>query len=456
MMTSRSSRSNARTGGSRRYDAAALLSAALIAATTSGLLPRAAFAAAGAGFQTTANPGGGEIVTGTLSGSTLPALVAALLREVHVELGARPTVVSVAQNPSANSVTLLFTATRGSTPYTGVAIVTAPAGAQPGGAALYDTSARFPKTVTSMMSRLQSMTDPSSAAAAKVTLAPAEPLETRSFPDGTGTIGLPADWKLAVAGGGSANASGPGASAQVSYNIHFNAYDPSNPRSQMVMHTGAARFLHAVPLTFTSDPARAWQEMFMAQGKALGFTPDIHVTSTTANGPISTVTGTLGTGPKAITFIETAFVLPPDPNGMWSVSDSHVWVQRSKLASEGATAMAVLSSIRINFGAVASQNQAIRTMFQQKFEAEIANDQAQDAARQRGTDMALARDRAAQEGMHKSAVAMENYSLDRAVVVNRSTGVHSTIDSDFADDLVRSNPNYQKVPAQNLLRGVDY
>lgn len=58
--------------------------------------------------------------------------------------------------------------------------------------------------------------------------------------------------------------------------------------------------------------------------------------------------------------------------------------------------------------------------------------------------------------MHNEAITMENYSLDRAVVVNTATGVHSTVDSSFADSLVHANPNYQQVPAADLLRGVDY
>ncbi|HEY3674568.1 MAG TPA: hypothetical protein VGK84_01120, partial [Candidatus Tumulicola sp.] len=120
------------------------------------------------------------------------------------------------------------------------------------------------------------------------------------------------------------------------------------------------------------------------------------------------------------------------------------------------TANAVLSSVRINFGAVAAQQDAIRQSFARLFDSEIASDRAQDAARQERTDEALASDRAAQEGMHKDAVAMENYSLDRAVVVDTSTGVHSTVSSGFAEALVQGNSNYQQVPAADLLRGVDY
>jgi hypothetical protein len=138
------------------------------------------------------------------------------------------------------------------------------------------------------------------------------------------------------------------------------------------------------------------------------------------------------------------------------VADSHIFVNESQVARQAETANAVLNSVRINFGAVAAQEDAIRQSFQKMFEADIANDRAADAARQERTDEALASDRAAQEGMHRQAVAMENYSLDRAVVVNTQTGEHSTIGAGFADTLVEANSNYQKVPAADLLRGVDY
>jgi hypothetical protein len=197
--------------------------------------------------------------------------------------------------------------------------------------------------------------------------------------------------------------------------------------------------------------------MYTAIGRQRGFEPEIHVTSSTRVGSAgANIAGTLGSGAKAIRFVGYVFVLPPNPMGLWQLSDSHVFVNESALARQAQTANAVLSSVRINFGAVAAQQDAIRQMFQKQFESEIANDRAQDAARVERTDEALASDRAAQEGMHKEAVAMENYSLDRAVVVDTRTGEHDTLDSGFADTLVRDNPNYEKVPAASLLRGVDY
>ena len=433
--------------------------ATLGAAVFTGASLRSAAAADGTAFVSTANPGGGSILTGTLGNANLPAATAALLREVHTKLGVRPTVVQVAQNARDHSVALLFTATRKGTPYTGMAIVTAAPGAQAGGAALYDTAARFSTTVGPMMQRLQGMTEPSSAAAAPSAVAPAEPLVTHPFSDGTGSIAVPADWKLIVAAGGSAAASSPNG-AQVTYNMHFSAFDPSNPRAEMYLRTEtplARKNLKAVVLPYISDPAKAWVAIYTEIAKEQHITIGaIRVASTSSSGGTSTIIGTAGSGSKMLHFLVYVFVLPPNPNGLWSISDSHVFLTDAQFAKQVATATAVLNSVRIDFGAVNAQQAAIRQVYQQKFESEIANDRAQDAARAQGTEEALAGDRAAQEGMHQQAVSMENYSLDRAVVVNTSTGAHSTVGSDFADTLVAGNSNYQKVSAAGLLRGVDY
>jgi hypothetical protein len=215
--------------------------------------------------------------------------------------------------------------------------------------------------------------------------------------------------------------------------------------------------LHGAVLAYTGDPVASWVAMYKALAQQRGMQAEIQIIhSTPAGQSAADISGTLGSGEKTIHFIAHVFVLPPNPNGLWSLSDSHIFVSNAQVAQLGATANAVLDSVRINFGAVAAQEDAIRQSFQRMFEADIANDRAQDAARQERTDEALASDRAAQEGMHKEAVAMENYSLDRAVVVNTVTGAHSTVDSDFAGTLVRDNPNYQQVPAAQLLKGVDY
>ena len=297
-----------------------ILGVALVGCCLWGVLPRVASAATDGAFQVTANPAGGSILTGTLGSSSLPAATAMLMRRVHAELGTRPRIVQTALNAQDHSLALLFTAVRNAVPYTGVAIVTANSGAQAAGAALYDVTARFHTTVGPMLRRLRGMTQRTTTSNAAVKLDPPEPLVPHAFSDATGSISVPADWTLSVADGGSALASGPGG-AQVSYNMHFGGLDPSSPRAQMFMRTAsplARRNFHGVVLPYTSDPVKAWTEMYTALAQQRGMKqPQISITSSTRVGSsAANIAGTLGAGPKAIHFVGYVFVLPPNPMGL--------------------------------------------------------------------------------------------------------------------------------------------
>src|ERR1700733_11030597 len=79
---------------------------------------RSASAAVSGTFQTTANPGGGTIITGTRGSSPRPAATATLMRRVHGELGTRPTIVQAALDNRDRALALLFVATRGGARYT--------------------------------------------------------------------------------------------------------------------------------------------------------------------------------------------------------------------------------------------------------------------------------------------------------------------------------------------------
>jgi hypothetical protein len=438
----------------------ALLATMLAVGNVSALLPRAALAKANDTFGRADVPNGGTIVAGTLGQASLPDATATLLRQIHKALGTRPTVVQVAQNARDHSLALLFTADRDGTSYTGMAMVTpAASGTQAGGAAVYDVTSRFQKTVRSLMQQLNAMTTPSKSAppaAAAVVMAPAEPLVTHPFNDGTGSIAIPADWTLGPNGGAGAVVGHAASKTQVSYNMHLSAIDLSNPRARMALATGAGQAMHLVQLPYMSDPAQAWVAIYTAKGKAAGLSTEFHVTHSSKSGATSSFSGTIGSGANTIDFIASAFVLPPNPNGLWAVSDTHIFIHPASVPKLGATAKAVLNSVQIDFAKNAEVQGGIRQMFAEKFAAQMNVAIAETNARTQRVGEAMAADAEAQEGMHKQAVAMENYSLDRAVVVNTNTGAHSTVDSGFADDLARDNPNYQKVPANQLLRGVDY
>jgi hypothetical protein len=104
--------------------------------------------------------------------------------------------------------------------------------------------------------------------------------------------------------------------------------------------------------------------MYTALARQRGFEAQIRVTNSTRVGPSSAnIAGILGSGSKAIHFVGFVFVLPPNPNGLWTLSDSHVFVNDASLTRQAETAKAVLASVRINFGAVAAQQSAIRRRF---------------------------------------------------------------------------------------------
>ena len=413
-------------------------------------------------FARVTDPSGGTIVAGTLGNESLPEATASLLRRIHEEFGKRPRIVQAARNASAHSVTLLFTEVRAGKNYTGMAIVTAGAGMRAGGAALFDISTRFEKTVGVLMHRLNAMTAPGTATKTSESEAPALPLITHAFGDGTGSIGVPAGWTV-KAGGGSATVIGPGG-VLVFYNIVIPAADPSNPRTQTLLrYQGPAQrraFLaRNAMLPYTGDPIKTWESIYAQLSKQAGKTgPAFHIRRSAQNGNITEIDGTYAFASHARggSFSAFVFLTPPDLNGLWGMHDMSVWVPAPLLAKDAATAQAVLASVRIDFDAVARIDGTIREVYHQKFLTQLDVARRETQATTDRMNEAMADDRAAQENMHKQAVSMENYSLDRAVVVDTRNGEHDTIDSGFADTLVRYDANFQKVPARDLLRGVDY
>ena len=424
-------------------------------------------------FQNFSNPGGGHVLTGVLGREpSLQAAVAAVLRRIHAEFGNRPKVTQSAENPRGHSTALFFTESRNGQSYVGISLISAAPGAVASAAVLYDTTRRFASTLGPMLRRLDTITNPQGGTTTAA-VAPAEPLQHRMFSDGTGSIDLPADWKLLNGGGGSASAEGPTGEI-VTYNLTLSAMDPSNPT--------ALNYLRGLPpqyrqsqlrrtalLAYTGDPLQAWNTAFRQLARQndrpgpsfsvqkvthMGAAQGLHLDELTGEGTIPGIPGKSDDAPGM--FVAFVQVTPPNTMGQWSMYSTFVFVPKTDLYRQGATAAAILESVRINFGAVNAQSAAIRETFQKSFEAMLANSQAQNTALRNRTDQFLANQSAQQEGMHKWAVSMENFAGDRTTIVNTTTGMHGTVSSAYAGILVQPGSVYQTVPPSELLRGVDY
>jgi hypothetical protein len=446
---------------------AAVIAASALTCSSIGFSqhPVAALAATSGSFTSLSSPGGGEIVSGSLGKqSSLQAAEGVMLSHIHAMFGTRPTLVQGAQNPSEHLLVLLFKETRDGHPYTGMSLITAAPGASANGVALYDLSSRFPKTVQPMLKLFQTSTAPVAATRQSARLDPAEPLIQRQFPDGTGSMGVPADWTLKFGAGGSGLAVGPSGEI-AAFNSNQNAMDPTygiglsfvGPAANPTVRTLTMK--RTLMLPFISDPVKAWTTTFDQMAKQSGHIgPHFVATSVTRTGSdTATIVGT-GSGNNRVPINYVAYVQVTGVNriGQWGINYSYIIVPTSEVVKHSATAAAVLDSARINVQAFAAQGQAIRNAAARQFNAEIALDKMQDAARQQRTNNAIAQDQSTQEGMQRQAAAMENYSLDRAVVVNASTGAHSTVSSNFASTLVQGNSHFQIVPPSQLVRGVDF
>ncbi len=420
--------------------------------------------AAGA-FQSIDNPGGGRIVVAGLGRGAAPAAaMAALLRHVHALFAARPIVTDSAENRASGSIVLFFSVARS----TGMAVVNTVSGGMTTGAVLYDRTERFARTLHPMLLRLRAITN-GRGGAATAALAPAAPLTPHPCADGTGSVGVPADWTLRTAGGGSTAVVGPRGEI-VAYNLAVSLQDPRNPRGLSALRFLPPQFQRmTVRLPYTPDPVQAWTTAFGQLARQNGNPPPaVGVTSVTrlqsgSGTNLARIIGTWTAVPSAVNphgvdakYLAIVQVLPANGIGQWTMVSTYILMPNAAFRGSVATAFAVLESVRVNFGAVAAQGAAIGGMFHPQFDRMTAPALAQDRARASASARFLAHDRAAQEGMHRQAVAMEHYVLDETTVVNTTTGRHSTIGSGFAAALVRDDRNYQTVPPSQLLRGIDY
>jgi hypothetical protein len=61
------------------------------------------------------------------------------------------------------------------------------------------------------------------------------------------------------------------------------------------------------------------------------------------------------------------------------------------------------------------------------------------------------------DNIDRSSKAFQDYVLDRSVVRDTENGERGTVTNNYADSLVRGNPDrFQLVPNQNLIKGKDY
>src|ERR1035437_248538 len=195
-------------------------------------------------LKTINNPGGGQVIYGPVTGqSTLQGAMATMLREVHGHFGDRPQIGKFFQSRSGDSVATFFSLTaknQGGKRISGLVIVSMPGGAKPAAAVLYDDADRFGKTENVLMNKLNDAWHKEKdqyASQSQPAHTPTKggaplPLRQTRFADNSGTIDLPAGWKITNAGGGTVHAAGPRGESIHMGVIIGNIYDPNISQSR--------------------------------------------------------------------------------------------------------------------------------------------------------------------------------------------------------------------------------
>lgn len=139
------------------------------------------------GLKVVENPGGGEYVYRPIAeGASERAIVVDMLTRIHQHFGAAPRVGQVLREKGGQSVSAFFDlkATPNGRPVSGMIILKSLESVTGGGA----TEATRPAG-----SKPPSDLYPT---------APALPLTQTTFPDGSGSVGLPSKWSITESGGG--------------------------------------------------------------------------------------------------------------------------------------------------------------------------------------------------------------------------------------------------------------
>ncbi len=435
---------------------------------------------AGDGLKTINNPGGGQIVYGPMDAQpSVQAAMGQMLHLVHGHYGERPQVGRLVQDRSGKSLAAFFNLTDhnfGRGKIGGLVMVYMQQGGKPMAAVLTDTFQRFPQTVNSMLQRLNSEWNASlpagqnsgrgSSSSGAGGSAAAAPLNQVSFPDGSGSVGLPAGWQLTAARGGACQAQGPNGE-KLSFGMRLAAIDTSNPqvRQRVSMETQGGR--NPLPgsyvvIPYNMDVGQAYisaiQQMAQKQRRQ---PPSLQITKVTqapsqAGASVYILEADLDAhdGLGIVSLIAQIYRTAPfDAQGNWAMTVYGASIPKPLVSSESATVAAIFKSYKLNEKVVVGQIQNQIVASQAYTDAVLARAKAS----QNAFDQKLANDRANQDARDKVNQGFANILLDQTVVRDADNHVRGTIPNDYADALVKADPNrFQYVPTQDYLKGIDY
>jgi len=432
-----------------------------------GLIALHTFAQADNSIKVIDNPGGGQIVYGTIDNQNTPqSAMAFMLHTVHGHFDDRPQVSKVFQVRNSDSYAAFFTLiakNQGNKPIAGEVIITIPKGGQPVAAVLYDDAQRFTRSQPILMKKLSTAWHASNAVestdSTPASLASAQTLHMTTGGDRSATIGLPDGWHLLSVSGGQLTAEGPN-SEKINLGIIIGEiHDPHSLQNQRVPPLRGAG-----PTIVCS----ASGDLFSAYVSVINQVRQSRNLPSASFKLTSSMELADGTGPAAIQAIfdvdlhdgkglrsGSARIGVLYTRGMptWAMTISSSSVPKTVAAAEASTMTAIIDSY-------SQDARVINGELQQKLgEIHAIGERSKiqaHAADQRRLASAAAFD-GHMDDIDRASKAMQNYTLDRSQIQDNDLNGRATVSNGLADALIHANPDrYQIVPTASFLKGVDY
>jgi len=454
------------------WAAGAMLVVALSTGMGAAQAPAQNSGGAQAGIKTIAIPNGGTIYLGALAGQPTPEVaMGKVMQRVTALCGDRPQLGKLDKNTTGEILAGFFTVTgknQDGKPMEGLAIVYAPKTGNAGGAVLLDDADRFPTTVNSMFTRLKqelgapassSAAPPSSggsgapsnasssaAAAAPVKAGPPQPLQRTAFPDGTGSIALPAGWQMQNAQKGDVSAAGPhGEKLRFGWTIAV--IDPTNPGSRVLMgNSRGAAPANFVAIAHSAAPATAFTAAFtqLAQ-KAHKQPPVIDIAKVQdiamQGGANEFMFGDIdfndGQGKQYL--VAQMINTPVIAAGTWQMTLYVMYGPQQVMGEEASTIAEIFPNYSRN-------TQMVNAIVNQQIQQSIAI-----------TNQALNTVAQYNDSADRMTAGMSNMLRDQSVVVDTQTGGHATTSDDLAGALINANPGrFETVSPSGYIPWIDY
>jgi hypothetical protein len=413
-----------------------------------------------AALQVFDNPGGGQVVYGPVDVTTPQAAMAAVLHYVHTRFGDTPLVGKAFQSRDGQNYGAFFTLTaksQGNQRIAGLVIVSLARGAQPAAAVLYDQSGRFAKTEPALLRALTQVwktaaTRPTAGGAAPEAVPPLTPTP---FPDGSGSVSLPAGWRIAFASHGAAKIEGPKGELVLLMNSYGPIFDPNNPQTQ-------ARLRYANPnnrplLCPDTDALQTYrcllqrsrpQPSFQLQ-KSQPLPPQrMAVQAMMIDADLDLHDG------KGVLACELGLsITAMNPTAGRTLGINGTCAPKSAVPQELPILKAVFDSYAINGQVVANQYAADARRSQQAG----ANARAQANAAHAAEDAQSTAFQAHLNNIDRFSKSFQNYQLDQSELQDNNLNARGAVPNSLADSLIKADPDrFQAVPTQDFLKGVDF